>query len=619
MLTRQRWAGGGVQEGTPTDFAPLPDGTGRFLVSTLGGTVHVLDSLGRIATLGEPLLSPEQTGNTIGFNLRRGLNSLALHPDFARAGTFGYGKAYGLASQEAHRGTPDFSPTGVAANDHHSVLFEYDLRDIVGDAHQNQVQGQFARREILRVAQAGGSHNAVDIAFRSNGELYVTVGDGTASALSTTGYRKQYAQNLDEAYGKVLRFSPDPSAFLPGGGTVGVGRVSANGQYSISAANPFYDGSNADDDLDEVYANGLRSPYRINVDPHNEDFAWVGDVGEGSREEVNRIVPGGNYGWGVREGTIAAPTSGGVAEIVGNPARDPWFEYSHSNRARVRGEAGGGISVIGGFVYTGAELGAGLHGQYVGGELGNYFDGGNNLSRLFYGNPNIGGDTQDPSLVLLDPTSSTYNNLSFGSEYLPNLITTIGQDLHGELWVLGVDGTGVPGIDEGDGLPGQLIVARIRGVAPAMSGDFNADGVYDCQDLDRLTAEVVAGQDPLFFDLDADGSVGVGDVDAWLVEAAAANGFAGPYLPGDGNLDGVVDLSDFNIWNSQKFQPQSGWCRGDFNTDGLIDGSDFNVWNMHKFQALGPVALPEPPSAIGLWFSLGCTWMYRRLRTTAGV
>jgi len=63
-------------------MVPLTDGTGRFLLATLGGTVHVLNSAGEILTEGSPLLEPAQTGNTIGFNLRYGLNSLAVHPDF---------------------------------------------------------------------------------------------------------------------------------------------------------------------------------------------------------------------------------------------------------------------------------------------------------------------------------------------------------------------------------------------------------------------------------------------------------------------------------------------------------------------------------------------------------
>ncbi|MEM7316345.1 MAG: hypothetical protein AAF497_24700, partial [Planctomycetota bacterium] len=53
---------------------------------------------------------------------------------------------------------------------------------------------------------------------------------------------------------------------------------------------------------------------------------------------------------------------------------------------------------------------------------------------------------------------------------------------------------------------------------------------------------------------------------------------------GDANLDGAVDVSDFNLWNSNKFQPGVGWAQGDFNGDGVGDVSDFNIWNVNKFR-----------------------------------
>ena len=70
-------------------------------------------------------------------------------------------------------------------------------------------------------------------------------------------------------------------------------------------------------------------------------------------------------------------------------------------------------------------------------------------------------------------------------------------------------------------------------------------------------------------------------------------------LPGDANLDGYVDVSDFNIWNDHKFSADGVWGRGDFNGDGLVDVADFNVWNLNKFTSSGWVGrngllVPEP-------------------------
>ncbi len=127
-----------------------------------------------------------------------------------------------------------------------------------------------------------------------------------------------------------------------------------------------------------------------------------------------------------------------------------------------------------------------------------------------------------------------------------------------------------------------------------VDADFDDDGDADCEDIDALSAAVLTGNSPTTFDLTGDGSVDALDVQAWLVEAGSMQlASHSSYLPGDANLDGVVDASDFNVWNGNKFGVRSGWCSADFNTDGSVDTSDFNIWNSHKFRSsLGVV--PEP-------------------------
>ena len=124
-----------------------------------------------------------------------------------------------------------------------------------------------------------------------------------------------------------------------------------------------------------------------------------------------------------------------------------------------------------------------------------------------------------------------------------------------------------------------------------IDGDFNNDGVYNCNDINMLTTEVAAGSNDSQFDLDGDGVVTAADTTAWLAEAGSANLASGnSYLPGDANLDGAVDGSDFNIWNESKFTASSHWCDGNFNGDAFVDGSDFNVWNANKFTSADLVA-----------------------------
>jgi ELWxxDGT repeat protein len=116
-------------------------------------------------------------------------------------------------------------------------------------------------------------------------------------------------------------------------------------------------------------------------------------------------------------------------------------------------------------------------------------------------------------------------------------------------------------------------------------GDFNDDGLLNCEDINALSAAIVAGGNLSPFDLNGDGVVNTIDRDAWLAEAGSHNlGSGRQYLLGDANLDGVVDGSDFSIWNTHKFSLTSAWCSGDFTADGVVDGSDFGVWNSHKFQ-----------------------------------
>jgi hypothetical protein len=78
-------------------------------------------------------------------------------------------------------------------------------------------------------------------------------------------------------------------------------------------------------------------------------------------------------------------------------------------------------------------------------------------------------------------------------------------------------------------------------------------------------------------------------------------------LPGDANGDGLVDGSDFGIWNSNKFLPGTTWTRGDFNHDGVTDGADFGIWNANKFLG-GPRIVPEPSSPVAMAF----LWLFCR-------
>ncbi len=134
-------------------------------------------------------------------------------------------------------------------------------------------------------------------------------------------------------------------------------------------------------------------------------------------------------------------------------------------------------------------------------------------------------------------------------------------------------------------------------VNPPLLGDFNGDGIYDCEDIDELVQMVATGSVETRFDLTLDGVVNRLDVDKWLQTAGAVN--LGPersFLKGDATLDGHVDGEDFIRWNQFKFTNTAAWCSGDFDSNGVIDGQDFIAWNQNKFQSSGANLIAQPPT-----------------------
>ncbi len=143
-------------------------------------------------------------------------------------------------------------------------------------------------------------------------------------------------------------------------------------------------------------------------------------------------------------------------------------------------------------------------------------------------------------------------------------------------------------------------------------GDLNQDGYSNAADIDFLLSRF--GSSDWLTDLNADGVTDSADMDVMLATILSS-------LPGDANLDGVVNASDFSLWNDNRFQAGTGWATGDFNFDGITDVSDFNIWNAHRGQsalacgglliASPTVAVPEPrfgrliPAILLLWAAVG--------------
>ncbi len=142
--------------------------------------------------------------------------------------------------------------------------------------------------------------------------------------------------------------------------------------------------------------------------------------------------------------------------------------------------------------------------------------------------------------------------------------------------------------------------------------DINSDGDVDCDDVNLLSTAIATGGTNLEdYDFNDNGGIELADLHQWLALAGEVNLGSGlSYLQADADLNGVVDVSDFNLWNQYKFTGigvNGGgglWCHGDFNADGSVDVSDFNLWNGNKFTTSRRLTLDFDAQPLGTFSHL---------------
>ena len=289
----------------PVDFVPEP-GTNRFFVVQQGGAIRIVDGSSVLST---PFLNVSSLLATSGSE--QGLLSLAFHPGYTTNGYFFI--YYTNASGQVTIARYQRNATNASLADAGSGVI------------------------LLTISKNAQNHNGGKLNFGSDGYLYFATGDGGGANDVDNN-----AQNGNSLLGKMLRLNVDNFATPP--------------YYTIPPGNPFL--TPGDGIRDEIWAMGLRNPWRWSFDKSNGDM-WIADVGQGAWEEVNYSTlagsKGADFGWHCKEGNHNTP--GVTVCDPGTNYKSPVFEYGHDN-------ATGGFSITGGYVYRG-NLYPSLNGYFV--------------------------------------------------------------------------------------------------------------------------------------------------------------------------------------------------------------------------------------------------------------
>jgi len=333
----------------PVDIKHCKDN--RLFVVDQSGKIRIVRPSGAVDAV--PFMDISNKVNASGGE--QGLLSLAFSPYYKQDGYFFVNYTRGTGAGE-------------------SVIARYSVNPL-----DSNLADTASEKIIFKLTQPFNNHNGCDLRFGPDGYLYASFGDG-GSANDPQGN----GQNMNTLLGKIIRIDP------------------FNGtNYAIPATNPYITSSNA---LPEIWASGLRNPWRCSFDKMTGDY-WIGDVGQNLFEEIDfqpANSPGGvNYGWRCYEASSPFSLSG--CSTVQGVYTTPVFEYAQSGQ--------NGCSVTGGYVYRGARF-KNMFGKYFNTDF---------CSGRFWCTEQIGSTF----------TTSVLNN------FLPFQYTTFGEDEMGELYVAG--------------------------------------------------------------------------------------------------------------------------------------------------------------------------------------
>jgi glucose/arabinose dehydrogenase len=319
----------------PVAVRSAGDGTGRLFVVEQAGRILVWDPVAGL--LGIPFLDITDRVDTQ--CNEQGLLGLAFHPDLSQKDRFYVDYVWdpdGIEDAACSAFLPDPPRDRTVVS-----------RFTVSPDDPNQAL-PVSEAVVIQIEQLFGNHNGGDLHFGPDGYLYIAMGDGGQG-----GDPLEQAQDLSSLLGKILRIDVDGESAA--GSYEYCGEIQS---YSIPETNPFVDGLGS---CDEIWAFGLRNPWRFSVDRFTGDLL-IGDVGQKAREEIDfqpsSASGGANYGWDVLEGSQCHEDDppGSCAAFLGSGGSTlPVLEYAHGS---------GDCAVTGGFRYRGHSI-PGLQGVYV--------------------------------------------------------------------------------------------------------------------------------------------------------------------------------------------------------------------------------------------------------------
>jgi Ca2+-binding RTX toxin-like protein len=482
-----------VRVGTGFDFTvaalSAPDDPSRlYVVEKDSGKIYVLNPVTGDSTLFLDIPDSDFTSGG-----EQGVLGLAFHPNYVANGRF----FVHVVNSDGDVEVREYRRTGT---DH-------------ADASTKQVN-------ITVQHSTFANHNGGSVVFGPDGFLYVSIGDGGGG-----GDPFENAQDKNSLLGKILRLDIDHDAFPR----------DPDRNYDSPRSNPFVGQAGAN----EIWAYGLRNPFRITFDSQTGDL-YIGDVGQASREEIDfqpAGVGGLNYGWDIMEGTLGPQQPGFVLPI---------FDYGRNL----------GTTVTGGYVYRGPH--AGLDGSYFFTDFGS-----GRIWTLKVVNNQAVSVTERTDQFDIDTGSI-------------QLVSSFGVDGHGNLYTVGllgdiyrIDPTSLAG-DVGDRLLGGAGNDRVYGGAgndvlfggtqdDTLSGGFGNDRLDggtgidimfggDGSDIirggsgnDRMDGD--AGNDYLNGDTHIDVMRGGGGNDTYIVGSASDRAVEAS----GGGTDRVVSVSAFTL------------------------------------------------------------------------